>query len=115
MVHEMKLNLNPFTLIKNGEKDIEVRLFDDKRRLIKIGDQITFTKLPEMSEKIEVIVEKILVYPNFKSLFTDFDGIHFGADGWSVSDQVNNMYQYYTTEDETKFGVVGIKFHKKTQ
>lgn len=43
MIHEMKLNNEPFTLIKAGTKVIEMRLNDEKRRKIKIGDKIEFT------------------------------------------------------------------------
>ena len=46
MLHEMKLNENPFERMKNGTKTIEFRLNDEKRKKIKIGDKITFSKLP---------------------------------------------------------------------
>ena len=43
MEHKMKLNNGPFDMIKNGTKDIEMRLYDEKRRKIKIRDNIDFT------------------------------------------------------------------------
>lgn len=52
--HVMKLEEEYFNYIKNGTKRIEIRLFDEKRRKIKIGDKIIFYKLPDMKEKIEV-------------------------------------------------------------
>lgn len=48
MIHRMKLNESPFERIKDGTKTIEFRLYDEKRRQIKIGDQIEFSKLPEL-------------------------------------------------------------------
>ena len=42
-VHKMKLNSTPFEMIKNGEKTIELRLFDEKRQQLKAGDKIVFT------------------------------------------------------------------------
>lgn len=33
MKHQMKLNNEPFESIKNGTKTIELRLYDEKRRL----------------------------------------------------------------------------------
>ena len=42
MTHNMKLNDAPFETIKNGKKTIELRLYDEKRRKIKIGDTICF-------------------------------------------------------------------------
>ena len=40
----MKLNESPFDRIKNGTKTIEFRLYDDKRKQIKVGDKIEFSK-----------------------------------------------------------------------
>ena len=42
MVHKMRLVDFAFNAIKNGTKDIEVRLNDEKRQLINIGDTILF-------------------------------------------------------------------------
>ena len=42
MQHIMRLNPSPFAMIENREKTIELRLNDEKRRLINVGDEITF-------------------------------------------------------------------------
>lgn len=42
MEHIMNLNKQPFDMIKKGRKNIELRLFDEKRRKIQIGDYIVF-------------------------------------------------------------------------
>ena len=34
MIYEMKLRNSPFTKIKNGNKTIELRLYDEKRKKI---------------------------------------------------------------------------------
>lgn len=47
MLHKMKLQQSPFERIKEGKKSVEFRLFDEKRKQIKIGDQIEFSKLPQ--------------------------------------------------------------------
>ena len=43
MKHCMRLNPDPFRAIKSGQKIYELRLFDEKRRLIAPGDVIEFT------------------------------------------------------------------------
>ena len=48
MLHKMKLNESPFERMKNGTKTIEFRLYDEKRKQIKVGDQIEFSKLPDL-------------------------------------------------------------------
>ena len=52
----MKLNESPFDRIKNGTKTVEFRLYDDKRKQIKVGDKIEFSKLPDLQEKLIVEV-----------------------------------------------------------
>lgn len=42
MVHEMKLNDKAFNNIKNGIKKFELRLYDDKRKNISLGDTIIY-------------------------------------------------------------------------
>ena len=42
-LHTMNLSEPWFSLVRNGEKSIEGRIYDDKRRIIQIGDTITFT------------------------------------------------------------------------
>ena len=52
----MKLQESPFERIKNGTKTVEFRLYDEKRSKIKKGDQIEFSKLPDLQETILVDV-----------------------------------------------------------
>ena len=40
----MKLNPKYFEYMKNGTKEIEIRLKDDKRKKLKIGDEIIYQK-----------------------------------------------------------------------
>jgi len=56
MEHQMKLNESPFEKIRSGEKIIEIRLYDDKRKNINIGDIIIFSKLPDLKEILSVKV-----------------------------------------------------------
>ena len=49
----MKLQEDPFERIKNGTKTVEFRLYDEKRQTIQIGDEIEFSKLPELQEKLK--------------------------------------------------------------
>ena len=56
MEHEMKLQPEYYDFILNGTKRIEIRLFDEKRQQIKVGDQIEFSKLPTLQEKLLVNV-----------------------------------------------------------
>ena len=100
----MKLQESPFERIKNGTKTVEFRLYDEKRRKIKIGDQIEFAKLPDLQETILVDVLDLYredTFENlFKKLFTDED---------EIKRKTTSMYQYYSPDEEKQYGVVGIK------
>lgn len=104
MLHKMKLQESPFERIKNGTKTVEFRLYDEKRRKIKIGDQIEFSKLPDLQETILVDVLDLYredTFENlFKKLFTDED---------EIKKETKSMYQYYSPDEEKQYGVVGIK------
>ncbi len=54
MQHSMKLLPAPFEKIESGQKTIEIRLFDEKRQELQIGDTIEFSKLPDLNEKLTV-------------------------------------------------------------
>ena len=104
MRHKMKLQESPFERIKNGTKTVEFRLYDEKRSKIKIGDQIEFSKLPDLQETILVDVLDLYredTFENlFKKLFTDED---------EIKKKTKSMYQYYSPDEEKQYGVVGIK------
>lgn len=48
MNHKMSLRNKPFNNIKSGTKTIELRLYDEKRKLISVGDIITFTNIDSL-------------------------------------------------------------------
>ena len=104
MLHQMKLNKEPFERIKNGTKTIEFRLYDEKRRKVKIGDKIEFSKLPDLQEKILVDVLDLYTEPSFEELFEKLY-----EDKELAKQKANALYEIYYPENEKKYGVVGIK------
>ena len=104
MLHKMKLNESPFERIKNGTKTIEFRLFDEKRQKIKIGDQIEFSKLPDLEEKLVVDVIDLYKDESFEKLFK-----RLLKDEEEIQRKTKSMRQFYSSDDEKKYGVLGIK------
>ena len=103
----MRLNNGPFKLIKNGSKTIELRLNDEKRQLINIGDIITFLNRSD-GEVIKTKVLNLHKYPSFEELYKHFDKVSMG---YSEEDECNykDMEKYYSVEEQSKYGVVGIE------
>ncbi len=109
MIHEMSLNSSPFDKIKSGKKTMEIRLYDEKRRGVKVGDIILFSKLPKKEEKIKVEVVGISIFRSFYDLFSNFDKSKFGHDQTlSIQDQIKLQREHYNAEEEMQDGVIGI-------
>lgn len=56
MLHTMKLKQEPFEKIKNGFKTIELRLYDEKRQKVQVGDYIEFSLIDNSREKLQTRV-----------------------------------------------------------
>lgn len=107
MIHYMKLQEQPFFAIKNGEKTIEMRLFDEKRQLIKVGDYIEFKNIVT-EEKIIAQVVQLFKFENFEQLYNNFDKQELGYTKNQVASP-NDMLKYYPQSETQKYGVLGIK------
>ena len=104
MIHKMKLNESPFERIKNGTKTIEFRLFDEKRQQIKVGDQIEFSKLPDLQEKLLVDVVELYREDTFENLFRKLY-----TNKEEITRKTKAMYEIYSPEKEQQYGILGIK------
>lgn len=107
MTHNMHLKTQPFNLIKNKQKRIELRLWDEKRRQMNIGDIISF----ENEETSEILKAKIIAlhkFPTFKELYQKIDKSELGYTSFEVADY-HDMDKYYSLEKQEKYGVVGIE------
>lgn len=104
MLHKMKLNESPFERMKNGTKTVEFRLFDEKRQQIKVGDQIEFSKLPDLQEKLLVDVAELYKEDTFEDLFRKLY-----SDEEEITRKTKAMYEIYSLEKEQQYGILGIK------
>lgn len=109
MIHEMKLQPKYFNYIKEGTKRIELRLYDEKRKKISIGDTIIFYKEPELSDKIKTKVIGLLRYNSFKELFNDYDISILADKSMTKEELINTLEEFYPKDEQSKYGVIGIK------
>ena len=89
MNHKMKLQPKYYDFILNGTKRIEIRLNDEKRRMIKVGDTITFYKEPLLNESynITLLADKSI----------------------SKEELLNELEKFYSKEKQEQYGVLGIE------
>ena len=105
--HEMNLQPKYFDFIKDGTKRIELRLFDEKRQQIELGDTIEFTKSENEKFKAEVI--GLLRYNSFNDLFEDFDISILADKSMTKQELLDVLSEFYTSEKQAEFGVLGIR------
>ena len=110
MIHEMRLNNEPFNKIKEGTKTVELRLLDEKRKTLRVGDKIIFTNRTN-NEKMLVEIENLYHYPSFEELYKNFDKVAMGYDEDDIADP-KDMEEYYSPKEQSKYGVLGIKIKK---
>lgn len=103
--HHMKLRNEPFKATQEGKKTIEVRLWDDKRQQISVGDFLIFDD-QKSGAQITAIVRKVRRYPDLSTLVGSEDfsltgGIYRNKEHW-----IKSLESYYSKESQDRLGFV---------
>ncbi len=107
--HTMRLQPAPFEKIKSGEKTIELRLWDEKRRKIRVGDAIAFVNTTT-AETLRATVVCLHRFGCFDELYRALPLLRCGYTPETVQTaQPSDMEQYYTPAEQARYGVVGIE------
>ena len=109
MTHYMKLWQDAFYKIAEGSKTIELRLNDEKRQKISVGDTINFN-CTKNNDVITAKVKALYKFVDFKELYKclPLDKCGYGGDELA-SAHYNDMYDYYSQEQIEKYGALGIE------
>lgn len=108
-MHHMKLHPSPFEMIRSGQKTIELRLFDEKRQQLRVGDTIVFTNNVS-GETLTRTVLKLHRFESFAALYASLPLLRCGYTENDVQQaHYSDMEQYYSAEDQKRYGVVGIE------
>lgn len=110
MIHYMNLVPSAFVKIADGRKTIELRLNDEKRKRINVGDTVVFN-CNENNDIITAKVKQLHKFADFKSLY---NALPLDKCGYAESElhtaHHTDMEQYYSTEKIKKYGALGIEF-----
>lgn len=101
----MRLDEPAFYRMLAGEKTIEYRLNDEKRKLVKVGDEIEFLKLPSLDERMLVDVIGLRQFGTFRET-----ALFYGEDPEAF---VEGSYFVYSREDEAMHGSLAIQIKVK--
>lgn len=110
MQHIMRLNPSPFAMIENREKTIELRLNDEKRILVNIGDEITFINTEDNRKTLKTEIVNIYKFKSFEELYAVLPLLKCGYTKEDVKTATpEDMLAYYSAKQQEKYGVLGIE------
>ena len=99
-----------FELIKSGQKDIELRAYDNKRKRIKIGDKFLLFDAENTNSYIVCEVLDMHVAPNFESLFNKVD---IKRSGFNNLDELMNIITKFVSREElAREQIVGMEIKR---
>lgn len=112
MHHEMSLRPGPFGKIADGSKCYELRLHDEKRSLISVGDTITFNST---ADERTVAVRVVSLHP-FASFAELYAALPLTACGYTAENVAaaspKDMERYYPPEKQAQYGVLAIEVER---
>ena len=110
MTHEMRLDTRHFDRMARGEKTVEMRLFDEKRQKISVGDSIVFTDASDASRQLSVRVVALHRFANFADLYRTLPLVQCGYTPEEIAlASPTDMEIYYPIAEQNRYGVVGIE------
>lgn len=110
MKHKMKLRSQPFNMIRSGQKTFELRLYDKKRQLVQVNDEIEFSCLEGNEAPFVVRVIALHRFENFADLYATLPLLKCGYTSETIPDATpDDMNQYYSIEEQSRHGVIGIE------
>lgn len=99
-----------FDMIKSSKKTIELRLYDEKRRQIKVGDTIEFRCAEDVNERFLAEVVALHRAVDFASLCRVIDCCKAGFN--TDEELIKVLEEFYDMDRQKKFGVVGIEINR---
>ena len=109
MIHYMNLHPQPFSMIASGTKTIELRLLDEKRKSIRIGDTLVFSNNADAST-VSCTVKALHVFADFDELYQTLPLDKCGYLPHELETaSAKDMEAYYPPEKQKNYGVVGIE------
>ena len=109
----MRLPEEIFEKIKSGQKTIETRLLDEKRKVLQVGDIIEFSKRPTLHEKLQVKIIDLKTYKTFEEVYENCDLLDLGYDENVTKEEfIEKMYKHYSKEESENYKILAIKIEK---
>lgn len=106
--HFYTLKPKPYNAMEEGYKAIEMRLNDEKRQLLSIGDFIIFTNTEDKNKSILTVIKDLKRYFSFKELYEDTPNKFDLGYLEDETPRYEDMYDYYSKEKIDQYHVLAI-------
>ena len=103
----MSLRPEYYEMVRSGEKDIELRLYDEKRRRMRNGDTVLIYNAQNHNDYIRAKIVRLHIAKSFADLATKISMPRTGFA--SLNALMSAIEKFYDTEMESKYGIVGIE------
>ncbi len=106
----MTLVPSAFKKIESGRKTIELRLGDEKRSLVSVGDTIVFTNTENANDILNTKVIALHPFASFAELYSilPLEKCGYSKEELALASP-DDMLAYYPREKELKYGALGIE------
>lgn len=117
MTHSMSVDQHYFDNIVDWKKVYEARVYDDKRKQIKLNDMITIYNSQDKSQHINVKVRGLLYYEYFDDAVKDIGYKKLMPNEDCIEDVIRKYNNFPHNENKTYeeaargYGVLVIKFY----
>lgn len=109
---EMKVHLHPevFDIVNLGIKNVEVRVNDEKRRNLKIGDKLLFLKRPDDIYTLSAVIKNLVYFKDFSEVVDNYSMERLYLSNTTRDEYISLMKEFYSDDEVIKNGVVAIEF-----
>lgn len=107
---EIHLDSDIFDIVKNNSKDVEIRLYDEKRKKLKVGDTLIFLKRPNDLEELKATITNLVHFNNFSEVVDYYPMKRIYLDNYDKEEFIKLLGRFYSDEEVKEFEVVAIEF-----
>ena len=103
----MSLRPEYYEMVRSGEKDIELRLYDEKRRRMRNGNMLLIYNAQNRNDYIHAKIVRLHIAKSFADLATKISMPRTGFA--SLNALMTAISKFYDPDTESKYGIVGIE------
>ena len=108
----MRVDRKDFDRLKDGTKTWEIRLNDEKRKGIRMGDEIVFMRRPELEERLPMIVEEKQLFSDVQRLLDKVSLKDIAPPEMTEVEWIQSFMTHDRPEELVQYGIAAFKVKK---